>query len=412
MKQNFRIICLSIFFLIHYYVLNAQNIFENNTDARRISPTEFGIPASPVFDLMGVTPSQVIKSNDIKDFKVDWAFKSWSLSPNIALQAQPFWEIMYNRKDIKKYQNARPFMSKLASVDVSAGTVRDQNTDRRIGFAVKLSLYKEKDPLLEKGYYVDIEKSIVEEKKAAEKELILLKKQLDTTTNLLIKPQIRRTIEGYEIDLLSLNSKRQRLINEKAQVIVGEFWNSSWVDIGFGKINSYVTDSSGSLASLRLNRSTANGIWINAGKGFGKSLLLSGLLRFHSYEEQVNFSTLDNNGIQFDTTAVASNNIMSFGANLRYGSPYFTFFVEYIYERRGLKTPLDAIKEVFITPENSSIISNSVDWNIVHPYRFNFGGDWRINKNVILNYSMQTIFDAALNLKTFLPVVSISCLMR
>ncbi|MBL0084736.1 MAG: hypothetical protein IPP37_20885 [Saprospiraceae bacterium] len=49
-------------------------------------------------------------------------------------------------------------MQKLASANLSAGTVLDENGDRRIGMALKINLYKEKDPLLEKGYYEDIEK--------------------------------------------------------------------------------------------------------------------------------------------------------------------------------------------------------------------------------------------------------------
>lgn len=403
---------LLILFMSFIADVKAQGIINSESEAKRLSPTEFSIPASPVFDLMGVTPSQVVRSNDIKDFKVDWAFKSWSLSPNIALQSQPVWEVAYNKKDISKYQKASPIMRKLSTLDVSLGTVRDENTDRRIGAAAKLNLYKEKDPLLEKGYYDDIEKTIEQDKKDIEASLKVLRKQLDTLKNILLKPAIRSQIEGLEMELLSLNAKRRNLINERALTIVSEFWNASWIDIGYGKINTYVADEKGSLLSLRLNRATATGVWINAGKGIGKSLLLSGLLRFHNYQEQVNFTIEDEQSRAVDTLAVGSNNIVSLGANLRYGSPYFTFFVEYIYEKRGLKTPLEAIKEVFITPDNFEIVPNSVDWNVVHPYRLNVGGDWRISKNLVLNFSMQTIFDKAVKLRTFLPVVSISCMMR
>jgi hypothetical protein len=39
--------------------VNAQGIINSESEAKRLSPSEFSIPASPVFDLMGVTPSQV-----------------------------------------------------------------------------------------------------------------------------------------------------------------------------------------------------------------------------------------------------------------------------------------------------------------------------------------------------------------
>src|SRR5689334_7488751 len=74
--------------------------------AGRVSPKELGIPPSPVFDLMGVTPSQINHMSDIKDIKVDWSFKSWKLNPNLAIQAQPIWEMFYNRKNLNRYQEA------------------------------------------------------------------------------------------------------------------------------------------------------------------------------------------------------------------------------------------------------------------------------------------------------------------
>src|SRR6476659_5144775 len=90
-----------------FYESDAQ---DNDPKASRISPKELTIPASPVFDLMGVTPSQVNRTTDIKDFKVDWSFKSWKLNPNLAIQSQPIWELFYNRKDLSKYQSASRFI--------------------------------------------------------------------------------------------------------------------------------------------------------------------------------------------------------------------------------------------------------------------------------------------------------------
>lgn len=403
---------LVVFILLMYTALGAQNEGFTNNSGTRLTPTELSIPASPVFDLMGVTPSQVTRTSDIKDFKVDWSFKSWSLSPNISLESQPVWEIKYNRRDIKNYQRASPLMRKLASANLSAGTVLDENGDRRIGMAIKVNLYKEKDPLLEKGYYEDIEKTITKERKVLEEELKLSRKELDTVKNILLKPSIRETIQALEMELLSLNSKRSKLISERAVILNGEFWNSSWLDLGLGSIKSYITEPNGDLNRLRLNRSTAKGLWVNAGKGIGKSMLISGLARVHLYDEEVQFALEDENFEPLDTAAIASNSLYTLGVNLRYGNPYFSFFAEVIYEKRSLKTPLDAVREVFITPDNFQIIANSVDWTVVHPYRVNFGGDWRMSKNVLLNYSMQTIFDDRGKLKTFLPVVAIACLMR
>ena len=77
-----------IFFVL--FISNPKNSFSQNEQAAgRVTPKELTIPASPVFDLMGVTSSQINRTSDIKDFKVDWSFKSWKLSPNLAIQSQP-----------------------------------------------------------------------------------------------------------------------------------------------------------------------------------------------------------------------------------------------------------------------------------------------------------------------------------
>src|SRR3954471_12736630 len=135
MKQLTVILVLLIAFLFVDKKIFAQQ-------AGRVSPKELTIPAAPVFDLMGVTPSQINRTSDIKDFKVDWSFKSWRLNPNLAIESQPFWELLYNRKDLSKYQQASGFMHRLASVDLSVGSVQDENNDRRIGYAVKLNIFK------------------------------------------------------------------------------------------------------------------------------------------------------------------------------------------------------------------------------------------------------------------------------
>ncbi len=77
-------ILLTSFSLISFSAAAQQT----NAVNEKTSPKEFSIPASPVFDLMGVSPAQVTNLSDIKDFKVDWSFKSWKVSPNLALQAQ------------------------------------------------------------------------------------------------------------------------------------------------------------------------------------------------------------------------------------------------------------------------------------------------------------------------------------
>jgi len=36
--------------------------------------SEFTIPVSPAFDLLAINPSQILRPNNIREFKVDWSF--------------------------------------------------------------------------------------------------------------------------------------------------------------------------------------------------------------------------------------------------------------------------------------------------------------------------------------------------
>ena len=410
MKSITFLVMLFLGSLSFHFSLFAQD----NTNAGRVTPKELTIPAAPVFDLMGVTPSQINRTSDIKDFKVDWSFKNWKLNPNLAIQSQPVWEMFYNRRDLSKYQSASPFMRRLASLDLSFGTVQDENNDRRMGLALKMNVYNQRDPLMAKDLYAGISEKYKQEKTELEQQLKALKSKLDTTTNILEKPGIRGQIKGVEEQLLSQNSKRREEINGRAKIFVDEYWNASSVDIAFGKVFSYKTDSAGELKGLRLNRSTGLGGWINASFGLGKKFLVSGLFRSSWYQEELEFQLKDlNTGNETSMKAVADNTLLTMGMNLRYGNPIFTFFVEFLYEAKGLKTPLEALSKAFETPSpNFEVVGSSVKWSVVHPNTLSFGGDWRISRSLILNYGMRCVFDKAFKMQTFTPVATVSCMMR
>ncbi len=395
-------------------LLIAYGTRSQDTEASRFSPKELIIPATPVFDLMNITPSQVNHTSDIKDFKVDWSFKSWKLNPNLAIQSQPIWEMIYNRKELSKYQSASRFMRQLSSLDVSIGTIQDENNDRRIGFAAKVNLFKNRDPLMAKELYTGISERYKKEKEELGKVLKELNTKLDTTSNILEKPEIRNQIRGVEEQLLTQNSRRKDEINDKAKVYVNEYWNATSIDIAAGKVYTYKTDSAGSLKGLKLNRNTGFGAWLNANIGIGKRVMFSALFRSNWYKEQLDFNIKDTvTQEEIQQSAVARNTVYTFGANLRYGGPVYTFFIEILYEAKKLKTPLQALNEVFKVPSSNTIIETStLKWDVVQPNTLSFGGDWRISRSVSINYGMRCVFDKRWKFKTFTPLATVSCMMR
>ena len=401
---------LCFIFLVTNNFAGAQ---EDVAKAGRVTPKELTIPPSPVFDMMGVTSSQINRTSDIKDFKVDWSFKSWRLNPNLAIQSQPVWELLYNRKDLSKYQSASRLMRRFASLDISIGTVQDENNDRRIGFAAKMNLFRQKDPLMASELYAGISEKYKTEREDLEAQLSALRLKLDTTKDILSKPALRSQILSTNEQLMTLNSRRNDEINSRAKVFVNENWNASSLDVAFGRVYSYKTDSAGSLTSLRLNRNTGYGGWLNANIGMGKKFLLSALFRTTWYQEQLDFLIRNQSTNELvSQKAIADNTLYTMGVNLRYGSYIYTFFIEFLYEQKGLKTPIEALNEAFNAPKDFQVVGSTVKWDVVHPNTLSFGGDWRISRSVILNYGMRCVFDKDWKFTTFTPVATVSCMMR
>lgn len=400
-----------IFFVITFvHFIHAQ---ETSDDPTRLSPKEFSIPVSPVFDLMGVTPSQVNRTSDIKDFKVDWSFKSWKLNPNLAIQSQPFWELLYNRRDLKKYQAASGFMRKLASFDVSLGTVQNEENDRRIGFAVKMNVIKKKDALMERSLYEDIGIRYSEEEERLKLQLNELKSKLDTTVNIIDRAGLRGEIVATEDQLLGLNMQRGNEIKERAGIYIAENWNAASLDIAFGKVYTYQSDSAGSLKKLRIDRNTGWGIWLNGTLPLGKRMMISGLVRSTWYEEELSFVLRDQATLEeSESIAIAENRLYSGGMNIRYGGSVYSFFAEFLFEKKALRVAADALDKVFTPPGGIEVVEPSVKWTAVHPNSLSIGGDWRISRNVIINYGMRWILDKNWKTQAFIPVAGISCMMR
>jgi len=384
----------------------------------KFMPKELNISSSAVFELMGVTPSQISKSSDVKDFKVDWSFKSWRLNPNIAIQGQPIWELFYSRRSIEKYQKASWFGRTMASLDFSVGTVQNEQGDRRIGFGGKINLFKSKDPLLQLRFFDETILRFNEEIITNKEQIKELKTQLDT-----VKDVGRyRTLSSQ---LISLENERSDILSRQRDEVIGQSaafsemnWNTSFVDIGGGSIYTYKTDSVGSLKKLSLNRNTGYSGWVSAGFGLGRKWLISGLARTLIYDEQINFTTRDTaTSEEFSRDTVFGNNLFTLGLNIRYGSPYFNLFVEYYADIRQTNDRFAIVGENSTqslpnVPPGQVVIDKTVSWNVQPVHSITLGGDWRMGRNVMLNFGLRMEFDAKWNKQTFIPVSTLVCLMR
>jgi hypothetical protein len=413
--MNLRIFFLFIILMYGQYAIGQEEeVVTEEVKANKFMPKEFSIPVSPLFDLLGSAPNQVANNNNVKTFKVDWSYNNWKVSPNIAIQAQPVWEIFYNKENINKYQDATSLARMLASIDVSVGTVQTQTWDRKIGGAIKIKLYNGKDPLLSKDISNKLIKELNVEIKTLRKQEKLLLKKLDTLTKPKDIANARVELRENDSRLDSIYKGTQTAIQEIQQEYLATNWNAPYVDLAYGKVNTYLADSTGKIRKLILNKNTTSAAWLNFGFGLGKRAMINGLARVALYNEGVSYTINEIATNEKVLLSDATTNYMySAGINLKYGGPVYDFFVEIIREGRKINT----VEEIFaksqaVVPSGNTLVANSLDWEELNPFTINIGGDWRISRNVSLNFGIRSIYEAGFKRVSISPIVNVSCLMR
>lgn len=392
----------------------AQDQPSLNQIPEKIKPKEINVSSSAIFDFMGVSPSQISKTSDVKDLKVDWSFNSWKLNPNLAIQGQPIWEIVYNRRELSKYREASYLMRSLASTDFSFGTVQNESNDRRIGGAIKMNLFKKYDALKDVGFYKDIEDRYKEEFDQLAIQMDEAKSAYDTITDPLQKMLSKQKIIGMESNAVQMLQMQKTEIAERARQYSIEKWNNTFFDVAAGKIMTYATDSIGALKSVKLNRESGWGFWANGGVGVGSKLLISGLFRTFFYDEQLTF-TLRNisTGDELQENIIVSTHLLTYGINIRYGNPIVNFFTEFFLEQREFSNVKSAFESTeIILDQNIELEKSTLKWSGVSPYTWALGGEWRASRNLMINFGMRMEYDKDWKRTTFQPIAAISCLMR
>jgi len=342
------------------------------------NPLEFQIPVSAAFDLLGVNPSSVMRPGNIRDFKVDWSFQSYRLRPNLAIQAQPIWELFYNRTSLQRYQKAPRWLKMLSTLDLSAGTVEQQvgenRFDRRLAIAGKMTVWRSKDPLDDADLYREVTDQYLRQRT----DLLTVRQTLAdslsrtpaTGASLALRQQLSTQLTDAERQLDDLDRRQKARIAELSAQFVRQHWNASFLDIAYGR--AYTFDNP-LLDSLRLTQDGWS-VWANGSFGIGRRVLVSGLVRYTEFTSEL--SRLNRFSQQYIV-----------GFNLRYGSPKFNFFAEVLNQTSRQTRRADQVTIAY-------------------------GGDWRFSRNVMLSYAVRTIYNRSFVFKNLVPIVSLSCMMR
>ena len=191
------------------------------------------------------------------------------------------------------------------------------------------------------------------------------KKSKKDAESIKMQTQLNKSIDSLKIELINKQTLRKQTVRDLQQRYVRRHWNTSYLDVAYGK--SYKYDKDSKLDSLVL-LSERNSLWVSGSLGLGKNWLLSGMA-------------------QYNLTATSDNYMV--GTNLRYssGNNNYNFFVELF--REGYSQ----------TPDLNS-------------FTFAYGGDFKLGRNVLLSYAIRTKYSDKLHFKDVAPIANVICLMR
>lgn len=352
--------------------------------------SEFNIPSTPAFALLGVTPEMVTRPGVVQDFKVDWRIKNYTLAPDLALEAQPFWVLYYDRKGLSAYREASPLMKTLSTLSVSFGTAKMDGLNH-FAYSLKLNLYREKDPVSDSELIQQMAEDLAQAEDPIKEKIAYLKSELDTASTQEVRLMVREEIYRSREELSSLRRNvKQQLIDVQHQYMQ-ENWNSDAVDFAFGRVSTYNND----LDSLNIEKAGV-GLWINGAKGIGRNGLLTGITKLKFIGENTDFMV---------------------GASYRFGGYRFSFYGEVVYENLRNHSENGFSEDELFAYKYERDLGNGwakFDKALVGISQWNltYGGDFRLSNGILLNFSLRTRLDENLKFKRLLPVANVTCLMR
>lgn len=359
-----------------------------------VKNAEMSIPSAPAFAMLGVNPELVMRPSDLKSFKVDWRIKNYNLAPDLALEAQPFWHFYYKKRTFDEYAAASRFAKKLSTLSLSIGTAKIDNINHA-SYSIKLNLYKKNDVINDTLLLKQLRsehRNQLQNYNAQIDSLVILRYQ---TTDPKRKNEIDKELDVIRYEMKNIDEISRLKYRNIIDQYNGENWNNTMLDAAFGSVFTY--DNAG-IDSLKVKRA-GYALWLNGCLKMGDHGLMSGLFRY--------------------TRIVDSSNKM-FGLNFRYGSQRYNFYAEVVYEILG--NYFDPNQELAFDEDEyfagkyiEDIGSGWLDFNNTKnktQYTMAYGGDFKLSRNILLNFALRTQFTSDIKLTRLLPVANIICLMK
>lgn len=385
-SQPLRIIPVFVFLLVFgYSPIIAQ--YDNETWPEVLPQA---IPSAPAFSLLGVNPETVTRPSDVKSFKVDWRLKNYKVAPDLAFEAQPIWWLHTRKKGPRAYRDASNFGRMLSTASFSLATAKLDNVNH-LAYAIKFNVYKEHDPFLQSDFMDMKEEELIADLTPLEFQIDSLQLIYSRTTS----PQAKQELEQQ---LASLKSEKKMLTRMKMDEVADEAvdfdahnWNMDMVDVAFGRVFKY---NNGGIDSLKFD-GAGFGLWVNAAKRAGKHGLVTGLFKINK---------------------IGINTDLMLGGSYRFGSKKYNFFAELVYKYIGnsFDNGFDEDEEFgdLYTEDLGNAWYEYGEGEGYSAWAISYGGDFRLGKNVLLNFAIRTELASGFTFDRLLPVANLVCLMN
>jgi hypothetical protein len=349
-----------LFLVLTYSVCSAQ------TTDQIAQATELSVPTSPAFNLLNVNPTTVSRPGYIKDFSLNSFVKDEKLLDNIALDAQPFWILLFKNKSINDYQKTKSWIRAFGNLNFSVGTA-EKNGIRQLAYSGKITLRK--DPMMDKSYInglIDSTEILGRNKKKAELglEIRKLKRRLGKTTDTTVIDSLETLITSKtkSLDELDENIEERLTLAKKraAEQYIEKHWTDWVCDIGGGNLFNYYTPTLDSIQFV----TSGFGIWINPAKGVklsknpaGIKLMCTGLLKWIRLDQADDLCA---------------------GFNIRIGKSGINGFIEYVYENK----------------------------NNVESQTIAYGAMYKIDNKKVIEFGLRHQLDNKFNINYLIPTLS------
>ncbi|OFX84178.1 MAG: hypothetical protein A2W99_00170 [Bacteroidetes bacterium GWF2_33_16] len=353
-------IYFSFFLVLSFCYINAiGQIKSGSSNADKIAKaTNFSVPSSVAFNLLDVNPSQVYRPGFTKDFKLDWVYKDNNLLPNMAIETQPAWLLFYKNTDYQKLIKQNYLEKLFSSLTVSIGTA-EKDSINSIAWGVKVKLYSKKDPVYDTSYINKIGNFI------ANRSIL---DKIDSLTMIIDFEQneIKKAEYIQQRDLLSeaykkIEKKHFDQIDKYIADYEKENWNTTMIDLGFGQVFNYLGEA---IDTLKFSNK-GFGVWVAGNTGVGKNILINGMIKY---------------------SEISKNQILTFGANIRYGIKDRNFFIEGVY--------------------NNYFNDNPNNFSI------SYGGDIVMYKSIAIQFGLRTDYSKDMKIKNLIPIVNLNYILN